>query len=118
MESRDSVADNPEKLIATISRAYLEVLSGVRRPEQLARWLTEKAYKNLCEKAKKETTSRIVSGVVNRQTIVVRQSKMFLTIADGYQGVVLVKISGATKAVSVRAKRIHDRFRVTELELI
>lgn len=107
-----------EQLMATIGTAYIEVIAGLRRPEQLARWLSDKAYFELCEKAKTAARSRQVTGERERPHVVLRKCRTFLTDADAYQGVVLVRISGATKALSIRAREIHNRFRVTDLELI
>jgi hypothetical protein len=118
MEKQNKKSLTPEQLLATIGTAYVEVLAGVRRPEQLARWLTDKAYFDLCEKAKTAARARQVTGDKNRPHVTLKTSRTFLTEANGYQGVVLVKISGATKALSIRAKQIHSRFRVTEMELI
>lgn len=118
MDQNGTTEFNPENLLAIIGKAYLEVLAGVRRPEQLARWLSDKAYYELRDRAQQEARSRQVTGATSRPHIVVKQSKTFSTIKGGYQGVLLVKISGATKAVSIRARNIHERFRVTELEVI
>lgn len=118
MENNEEKKFNPEKLLAIIGTAYIEVLAGVRRPEQLARWLTDKAYFELCQKARSAARSRQATGISNRPNIILRNSKTFLTDANCYQGVVLVKVSGATKALSIRGKHIHNRFRVTDMELI
>lgn len=118
MDQKSTAEFHPENLLAVIGKAYLEVLAGVRRPEQLARWLSDKAYYELRDKAHREARSRQVTGATTLPSIVVKQSKTFATVKDGYQGVLLVKISGATKAVSIRARNIHQRFRVTELEVL
>lgn len=118
MEKQNKKPLTPEQLLATIGTAYIEVLAGVRRPEQLARWLTDKAYFELCEKAKSAARTRQATGDKGRPHVVLRTSRTFSTDSDAYQGVVLVKISGVTKALSIRAKQIHSRFRVTEMELI
>lgn len=118
MDTQGKKSLTPEQLLATIGTAYVEVLAGVRRPEQLARWLSDKAYFELCDKARKAARARQVTGERERPHVILRTSRTFATDADSYQGVVLVKISGVTKALSIRAKQIHSRFRVTEMELI
>lgn len=47
-----------------------------------------------------------------------RTSKTFLTDEKSYQGVVILQVSGVTRAVSVRAELIHRRYRITDLCLI
>jgi tRNA G37 N-methylase Trm5 len=109
---------DPANFFAQISAAYIEVLAGMRRPEQLARWLTDRAYYDICQRAKRESRARQLTGYSARPDIVLRSSKTFLTDFLSYQGVVVLQISGATRAVSVRAELIHNRYRITDLTLI
>jgi hypothetical protein len=108
----------PAQLFAEISKAYIEILAGVRRPEQLARWLSDKAYYDISQRAKREAMQRQITGAKARPDISLRKSKTFLTDDAGIHGVVILRVSGATKAVALRAERIHDRFRVTEVLII
>jgi hypothetical protein len=109
---------DPAQLFAEISKAYIEILAGVRRPEQLARWLSDKAYYDISQRAKRESMQRQITGAKARPDISLRKSKTFLTDDAGIHGVVILRVSGATKAVALRAERIHDRFRVTEVLII
>lgn len=109
---------DPPRLFAEISQAYVEILAGVRRPEQLARWLSDKIYYDVCQRAKREAMQRSLTGANTRPEISLRKSKTFLTDENGVEGVVLLRVSGTTKAVSIRAELIHERFRVTELRII
>jgi hypothetical protein len=109
---------DPAQLFAEISKAYIEILAGVRRPEQLARWLSDKAYYDISQRAKREAMQRQITGAKARPDISLRKSKTFLTDDAGIHGVVILRVSGATKAVALRAERIHDRFRVTEVLII
>jgi hypothetical protein len=109
---------DPARLFAEISKAYIEILAGVRRPEQLARWLSDKAYYDISQRAKREAMQRQITGAKARPDISLRKSRTFLTDADGIHGVVILRVSGATKAVAIRAERIHERFRITEVLII
>ncbi len=109
---------DPAQLFAEISKAYIEILAGVRRPEQLARWLSDKAYYDISQRAKREAMQRQITGAKARPDISLRKSKTFLTDDAGIHGVVILRVSGTTKAVALRAERIHDRFRVTEVVII
>lgn len=109
---------DPAKFFAQISAAYIEVLAGVRRPEQLARWLSDRAYYDLCQRAKRESRARQLTGTNTRPDIVLRNSKTFLTDLMSYQGVVVLQISGSTRAMSVRAELVHSRYRITDICLI
>lgn len=109
---------DPAIFFAQISAAYIEVLAGVRRPEQLARWLSDKAYYDVCQRARRESRARQLTGMNSRPDIVLRNSKTFLTDILSFQGVVVLQISGSTRAVSIRAELIHSRYRITDLCLI
>jgi hypothetical protein len=109
---------DPAQFFAQISTAYIEVLAGIRRPEQLARWLSDRAYYDVCQRAKRESRARQLTGVTTRPEIVLRNSRTFVTDVLSFQGVVVLQISGSTRAVSVRAELIHARYRITDLSLI
>lgn len=109
---------DPARFFAQICAAYVEVLAGLRRPEQLARWLSDGAYYDVCQRYRRGAMQRQVTGVNQRPEIILKKSKTFLTSENAYQGVVVLQVSGATKAVSVRAELIHNRYRITEMVLI
>ncbi|NBU23712.1 MAG: hypothetical protein EBS38_07395 [Actinobacteria bacterium] len=109
---------DPAPFFAEISAAYIEVLAGVRRPEQLARWLTDRTYYDVCQRAQREARQRAVTGLRSRPEVSLRCTQTFLTDHHAYQGVVILRISGATKAVSIRAELINARYRITDISLI
>lgn len=109
---------DPATFFAEICAVYIEIMAGMRRAEQIARWLSDKAYYDVCHRAKREAKARELTGIKTRPDIVVRSSKTFLTDSKSYQGVVLLQISGVTRAISIRAELIHDRYRITEINLI
>jgi hypothetical protein len=109
---------DPSKFFALICLAYFEALAGLRRPEQLARWLSDTAYYDVCQRARRESKARELTGIKTRPTVVIRTTKIFLTDHNSYQGVVLLQIAGTVRAVSIRAELIHNRYRVTELTLV
>lgn len=109
---------DPASFFAEICAAYVEVLAGLRRPEQLSRWLSDTAYYDVCQRFRRGASQRQITGLTKRPEIVLRKTKTFATDANAYQGVVILQISGAIKAVSVRAELIHERYRITEIVLI
>lgn len=96
----------------------MEVLAGTRRPEQLARWLSDKAYYDITHRAARAVRNRSLTGQQLRPVITVRQAKVFPTDDNAVQAVVLLEITGAIRAVSIRAELIYQRFRITEISLI
>lgn len=111
--SRDNIA-----LIAQIAQVYVEILSGLRRPEQLARWLSESAYYDLCQRTAREHRSRQLMGVAPRPLVNVRRSQLFLTDSQALMAVVLLDISGKVRAMSIRVEEINGRARIVDLTLL
>lgn len=109
---------DPANFFAEISAAYVEVLAGVRRPEQLARWLSERTYYDVCQRAAREARQRQLTGLRMRPDVSLRSSKTFLTDPCAFQGVVVLRVGQTTKAVSIRAEKINARYRITDLSLI
>lgn len=109
---------DPAVFFAQIGAAYIEVLAGIRRPEQLARWLSDRTYYDVCQRAKRQSIQRQVTGTNLRPDVSVKKSQIFLTDEGAYQAVVVLRISGSTRAVSIRAENIHDRYRITDICLV
>lgn len=107
-----------ERIFAEICVVYVEILAGIRRPEQLARWLTDKGYYEMCQKTKQEAIARQITGARERPDIQLIRSRVFLSNVGSIQGVVILRISGKPKAVSIRAEKFYERFRITDLALV
>ena len=73
---------------------------------------------DISQRAKREAMQRQITGAKSRPDISLRKSKTFLTDEAGIHGVVILRVSGHTKAVAIRAERIHERFRITEVLII
>lgn len=104
--------------ISQIALAYLEIISGLRRPEQLARWLSEAAYYDLCQRRAREYRSRQLLGVTQRPIIGIRKTELFATDSRGLMAVVLIDINNSVRALSIRVESINGRPRVADLILI
>jgi len=106
------------RILTEISVAYLEVLSGLRRPEQLARWVSDKFYAELTQRCRLECRSRQLTGLTKRPTLQLISSSSFPTSSGGAQLVSLVRITGRIVAVSLVAAQLHGRLRVTEIDIV
>lgn len=109
---------DPASFFAQIGVAYVEVLAGIRRPEQLARWLSDRTYYDICQRVKRQSAQRQLTGAKLRPDLLIKKSQTFLTDMGAYQAVVVLKISGSTRAVSIRAELIYGKYRITDICLI
>ena len=110
---------DPAIFFSQVSTAYVEILAGLRRPEQLSRWLGDVAYSDINYKSRRECMARQVFGPNPvRPAVVIRSSKIFPSDDNTYQGVVLMTLCGKIRAVSIRAEEVFDRHRITSLKFI
>lgn len=110
---------DPEPLLRNLTRGVLEVLSGVREIEQLARWVTEETYRALLTRANLATRARSARGVPASRPVHAIVSVRQCVPADGVvEAVVIVNGPARTRAVAVRLEGIDRRWRATSLALL
>ncbi|HWI31324.1 MAG TPA: Rv3235 family protein [Microbacterium sp.] len=110
---------DPEPLLTNLTRGVLEVLAGVREVDQLARWLTEDAYRKLVTRANLATRARSARGVPASRPKHAILSVRHTSPADGVvEAVVIVAGQARTRAVAIRLEGMDRRWRATSLALL
>lgn len=109
--------DGREKL-PEVTIGYIEVLFGLRQPEQLARWLTDKFYTEVKYRARRELMARQVTGLVSRPTIGFVTSHIGLSAENTLEMVTLVRISGRILSVTTHSRLHNGRQRVCGIDLL
>jgi hypothetical protein len=110
---------DPEPLLTNLTRGVLEVLAGVREVDQLARWLTEDAYRKLVGRANLATRARSARGVPAARPKHAILSVRHTSPADGVvEAVVIVAGPARTRAVAIRLEGMDRRWRATSLALL
>lgn len=116
--SSDALPD-PEMLLRNLTRGVLEVLSGVREVDQLARWMGEDPYRKLVTRANLATRARSARGVPATRPVHTIMSVHHSSPADGVvEAVVIVCGPSRTRAVAIRLEGIDRRWRATSLALL
>ena len=118
---RTSTADlpDPETFLRNISRGVLEIFAGVREVDQLARWLTEDAYRKLVTRANLAARARSARGIPAKRPVHQIVSVRHSSPADGIvEGVVIVRGPSRTRAVALRLEGMDGRWRTTSLALL
>ncbi|HAN23432.1 MAG: 3-hydroxyacyl-CoA dehydrogenase [Microbacterium sp.] len=109
----------PEPILHNLSVGVLEVFAGVRDVEQLARWLTEDAYRKLLTRANLAARARSARGVAPSRPVhnIIRVHQS--SPADGVvEGVVIVRGPARTRAIALRLEGVDHRWRATSLALL
>jgi hypothetical protein len=113
------VLPDPEPFVRNLTRGVLEVLAGVREVDQLARWLTEDAFRRLVTRANLAARARSARGVSAKRTVHAILSVRQQFPADGIvESVVVVRGPARTRAVAIRLEGMDGRWRATSLALL
>ncbi|KRA22279.1 3-hydroxyacyl-CoA dehydrogenase [Microbacterium sp. Root61] len=116
--SSDALPD-PESLLRNLTRGVLEVLSGVREVDQLARWMAEEPYRKLVTRANLATRARSARGVPASRPVHAIMSVHYSAPTDGViESVVIVSGPARTRAVAIRLEGMDRRWRATSLALL
>ncbi|MDQ1127935.1 Rv3235 family protein [Microbacterium sp. SORGH_AS_0888] len=110
---------DPEPLLRNLTQGVLETLAGVRDLDQLARWLTEEAYRALLVRVNLAIRARSARGVPAARPVHSIVSVRHSSPADGVvEAVVVVAAPARTRAVAIRLEGMDRRWRATSLALL
>ncbi|WP_019182245.1 Rv3235 family protein [Microbacterium yannicii] len=110
---------DPEPFLRNLTRGVLEVFSGVREVDQLARWLTEDPYRKLVTRANIAARARSARGIPAKRPVHAILSVHHSSPADGViEAVVVTQGPARTRAVAVRLEGMDGRWRATSLALL
>lgn len=113
------VLPDPVPLLTNLARGVMEVFSGVREVDQLARWLAEDAYRKLVIRANLATRARNARGVRATRPVYQIISTRTMSPADGVvEGVVIIAGPQRTRAIALRLEGRDGRWRATSLALL
>ncbi|MCX6501860.1 MAG: Rv3235 family protein [Microbacterium sp.] len=110
---------DPVPLLRNLTAGVLESLAGVRDLDQLARWLTEEAYRGLLTRVNLAIRARSARGVPAARPVHSILSVHHSSPADGVvEAVVVVAGPARTRAIAIRLEGIDHRWRATSLALL
>ncbi len=110
---------DPVPLLRNLTAGVLEALAGVRDLDQLARWLTEDAYRSLLTRVNLAARARSARGVPAARPVHTILSVRHDSPADGVvEAVVVVAGPARTRALAIRLEGLDRRWRATSLALL
>lgn len=110
---------DPAPLLRSLTQGVLEALAGVREVDQLARWFSEEAFRNLIIRSSLSARARSARGVAPaRPTFEIKSLRVAEPIDGVIEAVVVVAGPGRTRAVAVRLEGIDRRWRATSLAIL
>ncbi|MDY7526726.1 MULTISPECIES: Rv3235 family protein [Cryobacterium] len=116
--SRGQLPD-PEPLLINLTRCVIEVLSGARELDQLARWVSDDVYRHLLKRVVLSNRARAVKGLrAQRPTISIGR----VTITEPRDGVVeavvIVHSKVRVRAVALRLEGLDNRWRASAINVL
>lgn len=110
---------DPEPFLRNLTRGVLEVFAGIREVDQLARWLTEDAYRKLMTRANLAARARSARGVPAIRPVYELLSVHHSSPADSVvEAVVVVQGAARARSVAVRIEGLDGRWRATSLAIL
>ncbi|WP_417562248.1 Rv3235 family protein [Microbacterium sp.] len=110
---------DPEPLLRNLTQGVLEVLAGVRDVNQLARWMTEDAFRSLVTRASLATRARSARGVTTSRPVhAIRSVHRTSPAADVVEAVVIIGGPARTRAVAIRLEGLDRRWRASSVALL
>ncbi|GAA3926865.1 Rv3235 family protein [Microbacterium soli] len=110
---------DPIPLLRSLTNGALEVLAGARKVDQLARWLSEDAFRALAARASLSARARSARGIAPSRPAFRILSMRVTEPADGIvEAVVVVAGPGRTRAVAVRLEGLDGRWRASSFAVL
>ncbi|TFD49041.1 3-hydroxyacyl-CoA dehydrogenase [Cryobacterium frigoriphilum] len=114
-----SLRPDPEPLLINLARGYLETMAGAREPEQLARWLSDGAYRRLLKRVVLASRARAVTKrAAVMPTIIVDRVIVTEPNEGVIEAVVILHSRVRTRAVAVRLEGRGDRWRASAINVM
>lgn len=115
---KDELPD-PEPLVRNLTMGMLEVFAGVREIEQLARWLSEDAFRSLSARSALSRRSREQrDSPAKRPNYRIRSVQLCHTASHVVEAVAVVLGPNRARSVAIRLEGLDRRWRATSIALL
>ncbi len=110
---------DPRPLVENLTHSVIEVLSGAREIEQIARWLDESVYQHLLKRVVLASRGRAARGRSAGRPVFQLGATRITSPADGIvEATVLMHGRARTRAVAIRLEGLDSRWRATAIHVL
>lgn len=114
----DAELSEPAPLVSNIALAVVEIVAGLRGPEQVQRWVDPATMRRL-DALHRRTNRRNARGAgAQRAAFAVLSSRVSSTRGGIVEGSAVVTDHHRARAVAMRLEAIDNRWFVTELQVL
>ena len=116
--SRGQLPD-PEPLLINLTRCVIEVLSGARELDQLARWVSDDVYRHLLKRVVLSNRARAIKGLQAQRPAISIGRVTITEPRDGVvEAVVIVHSKVRVRAVALRLEGLDNRWRASAINVL
>lgn len=110
---------DPQLLTENLARSVLEILSGARELDQIARWVTDDVYRLLLKRVHISRRARALKNQkVSRPSFTLGRT-ILSEPADGViEAVVVVHGKARTRSIAIRLEGLDSRWRATAIHVL
>jgi len=110
---------DPQPLVENLTRCVIEILSGARDLEQIARWVTDDVYRHLLKRVVLSARARQARGQTVTRPAFHLGSVSMCEPRDGVvEAVVIVRGRARSRAVAIRLEGLDRRWRATAIHVL
>lgn len=110
---------NPQHLIETLAHCTLEIISGARDLEQIARYVTDDVYRHLLKRVHVSQRARaITKRPITRPNFALGRTIITQPVDGVVEAVVIVHGRARTRSIAIRLEGIDGRWRATTLNVL
>jgi len=110
---------DPSPLVRNLARCVVEIIAGVRDPEQISRWLEPGVYAQLLTRVVIAARARQAKARrISMPTISMGSCRIDHPTDDAIEAVAIVHTPVRVRAVVMRLVGIDGRWRATELSIL
>ncbi|NYD66637.1 Rv3235 family protein [Agromyces atrinae] len=110
---------DPDPLLVNLTRCTMEVLAGARDIEQLARWVSDDAFRHLLKRSILADRARRVKGVAPTRPVLTVGRIMRGAPTDGVvEAVIMVHQRARSRAVAIRLEEFKGRWRAAAINVL
>ena len=114
-----STLPDPQPLIELLSRCTLEIISGSRDLEQIARYVTDDVYRHLLQRVHVSQRARtITKRPVTRPNFAIGRTIISQPVDGVVESVVIVHGRARTRSIAIRLEGLDRRWRATAINVL
>lgn len=110
---------DPQPLIELLARCVLEIISGSRDLEQIARYVTDDVYRHLLQRVHVSQRARsITKRPVTRPNFALGRTIITQPVDGVVESVVIVHGRARTRSLAIRLEGLDGRWRATAINVL